>query len=62
MTQANVELRTAAKTANVPLWRVADALAISEASMSRLLRRELPEDEQKKILGIIHRLAEEETK
>lgn len=56
---ANCDLRTAAKNAGVPLWAIADALHISEPSMTRKLRRELDEDEKARILGIISALAKE---
>ncbi|MFQ9062863.1 MAG: hypothetical protein ACLR5X_15545 [Oscillospiraceae bacterium] len=44
---ANFDLRTAAKNAGVPLWAIADALHISEPTMTRKLRRELGETEKK---------------
>lgn len=58
---ANQELRNAAKTAKVPLWRIAEVLGISEPTMTRKLRRELPEKEKQQILGIIEHLAMEES-
>lgn len=56
---ANLDIRAAAVSSGVRLWRVADALGIADASLSRKLRRELPEDEKEKILSIINRLAKE---
>lgn len=38
---------------NVKQWQLAEKLGISEASLSRLLRHELPESEQDRILGLI---------
>ena len=58
---ANYDLRTAAKNAGVPLWAIADALHISEPTMTRKLRRELPEKEKQQMLGIIKHLAMEES-
>ena len=40
---ANQDLRNAAKAAKVPLWRIAEKLGCSEPTMTRKLRRELPE-------------------
>lgn len=45
----NYDLRTAAKSAGVPLWKIADALRVSEPTMTRKLRRELPEKEKQQI-------------
>lgn len=56
MKQANKEIRAAARAAKIPLWRIADAIDISEAMMTRKLRRELPEDEKAKILAAIKEL------
>ena len=55
----NTEIRSAAKAAGIPLWAVADALNISEPTMTRRLRRELPEREKQKLLQIIRRLQKE---
>lgn len=55
--QANMEIRSSAKLAGVKLWEVAEAIGISDGMLSRKLRRELPEAEQRKILGIVADLA-----
>lgn len=52
----NEELRAAAKAAGVRLWRVAARLGITDSSLSRKLRFELPADEKQKILVIIDEL------
>ena len=54
----NLVIRQAAKTAKLPLWMVADAMGISEPSMTRLLRRELPETEKERILAVIRDLSQ----
>lgn len=56
---ANLELRKSAKAAGIPLWRIADALGIGEATMTRKLRHELPENEKKQLLDLIKQLARE---
>ena len=55
----NLELRQAAKAAGIPLWRIADAIGVGEATMTRKLRHELPENEKKQLLNLIKQLARE---
>lgn len=55
----NLELRKAAKAAGIPLWRIADAIGVGEATMTRKLRHELPENEKKQLLNLIRQLARE---
>lgn len=57
MKTANLELRRTAKANGVALWQIADKLGISEPTMTRRLRSELPENEKQKILDIINELA-----
>ncbi len=49
----NEAIRTTAKEKSVRLWEIAEALNISEPTMTRKLRHELPEAEKTKILAII---------
>jgi hypothetical protein len=53
----NQEIRLAARGAGVPLWQLAEALGVSEPTMTRKLRHELSDDEKARILTIIHELA-----
>ena len=53
----NVRIRDAAKQAGVYLWEVAERWGCNDGNFSRRLRRELPEDEQRRILAIIAELA-----
>ena len=55
----NIIVRRAAAANGVRLWQIADNLGMSDASFSRKLRRELPEEEQQKILAIIDNIAKE---
>lgn len=55
----NIEIRCSAKENGVRLWEIAEALQIQDSALSRKLRKELPEEERTKILGIIAQLAEE---
>lgn len=41
----------------VKLWQVAERLGINDGNLSRKLRRELPQEEQERILTIIQELA-----
>lgn len=59
MRQNNQVIRREARACNVPLWRIAVRLGISEPTMTRRLRTELPEEERQEILDVIHQLAEE---
>ena len=52
----NTEVRLAAKEHGVFIWEIADALGISEASMTRKLRYELSESEKKRMLELINTL------
>ena len=51
------EIRSAAKSAGVLHGEIADKLGIQDSAFSRKLRRELPPEDQEKIMGIITDLA-----
>ncbi len=53
------DIRTAAKTRGVFLYAIADKLGISEPTMTRLMRRELPEEKKIQLKAIIAEIAEE---
>lgn len=55
----NQDIRRAAAGNGVFLWQVADVMGIADSSLSRKMRKELPEDEKQKIFGIISELAKE---
>ena len=55
----NATIRNEAKRRNVRLWQIAEALGVQESFFSKKLRKELPQDEQEKILIIIDNLAKE---
>lgn len=50
---SNKEIRTAMKEKNMAQWQLGELLGVSENTVNRWLRKELPEDEKKKILKII---------
>lgn len=51
--KANMKIREKARNSGVRLWQIADALGMQESLFSKKLRKELPEDEQERILSII---------
>ena len=53
----NQDIRQTATESNVKLWRIADALGITDSSFSRKLRKELPQVEKEKIFSIIQKLS-----
>lgn len=56
----NKIIRIEAQERKVCLWQIAEKLGIAEATFSRKLRRELPDDEQEHILEIIEQIAAEQ--
>lgn len=56
----NVDIRTEAKQAGVFLYAIAERLGVSEPTMTRLLRHELPESKKQQLKGIIAELAAEQ--
>lgn len=55
---ANEWIKSYAKSRSVRMWEVADAMKIHEASLSRILRYDLPPEKQLRIKDIIDALAE----
>ncbi len=53
----NIAIREAAKAAGVKHWEVAECYGLSEDRFCRLLRHELPAEEQERILAIIAKLS-----
>lgn len=56
MVKENNDVRQAAKRNGVALWAVADDLGISEATMTRLLRRKLSDGDRSRVMDAINRL------
>lgn len=50
---ANADIRAAAKEAGVSLWEIADALNVSEPTVTRMLRHELPDDRKHELMAAI---------
>lgn len=55
----NMDLRQKAKEKGVFFWQIAAELGVSEPTMTRRLRFELPEQEKQKYLSIIDQLSSE---
>ena len=52
----NMDLRLEAKGAGVPMWKIAEHLNISEPTLTRRLRKELPDTEKENLRAIIAEL------
>lgn len=55
----NVDVRRTAAGNGVRLWQIADALGISDCSLSRKLRKELSAEEKTAVFAIIRNLSQE---
>ena len=55
----NMDLKEKAKEKGVFFWQIAAELGISEPTMTRRMRFELPEQEKQKYLSIIDKLSAE---
>ncbi len=54
---ANEQIKSALRASNVKQWQLADAMGMSEDKFCRKMRYELPDDQQRKALVIIHEIA-----
>ena len=55
----NADIKGKASASNVRLWQIADALGIADTTLSKKLRKELPENEKERIFTIIENLSKE---
>lgn len=51
----NIEIKDALKEANMKQWQLAELLGITEWTLSRKLRKELPEADKTEILDLINK-------
>lgn len=58
---SNKNIREYAKEKGVYLWQIANAMGISEPTMTRRMRSELSEQEQANIMSIIQKLSAQKT-
>lgn len=57
MNTKNRDIRLAAGGAGIKQWQIAEKLGIQDTTLSKKLRKELPQEEKEKIFGIIAELA-----
>ncbi len=53
--QSNMLIRQTLRLYGTPLWKLGKILRISESSVTRLMRDELPEEEQVRIISLIEK-------
>ena len=56
---ANYCIRERAKNHDIKLWELADKLGISDTTLSKMLRKELPHDKKDKVLLALKEMIEE---
>lgn len=54
---SNLEIRTAIVQSGIPKFIIAKELGIADTSFSRKLRKEMTNEEKKKVLDVINRLS-----
>ncbi len=59
MNQTNEKVRQAARVANIPLYAIATAVGVSEATLHRWMRVPLPADKEQRIMLAIQALSRE---
>lgn len=59
MCKENETVRRAARSANVPLWRIAAAIGVSEPTLTRWMRFPLSADREQSIMQAIVELSKE---
>ena len=59
MCKENQAVRRAARSADIPLWRVAVAIGVSEPTLTRWLRVPLSEEKEQRIMEAIASLERE---
>lgn len=63
LTTRNLDLRMMARTAGIPIWRIAEELAVSPATLYRFLnRRDIASDDRQRFIAAIHSIAISESK
>lgn len=55
----NKEIRNLMKQKKVPMWQIADALSVSEMTVSRMFRHKLSEKEENLIKSVIDEIIKE---
>lgn len=55
----NQDIRNEVKAAGLKLWQIAEKLGMAEATFSKKLRHELPDEKKSEIRSIIEKLKKE---
>ena len=58
MNNTNLDIRGKAAGAGVKMWEIAEAIGMAASNFSHKLRKELPEEEKKRIFAVIDQIAE----
>lgn len=53
----NQDIRRTAAANGVRLWQIAEAYGVTDSTLSKMLRRELPPEKKQEILEIINKIA-----
>ncbi|MBQ6592532.1 MAG: hypothetical protein IJH98_06545 [Solobacterium sp.] len=53
----NMPVRDCARIANVPMYKVADLMGISESTLTKKMRYEWPPEEQRRVIQLIEQYA-----
>ena len=53
----NKDIRLAVKENGVKMWQLADKMGTADTTLCRRLRKELPEDQKRRILEIVDELS-----
>lgn len=59
MAKENERIRSAARIAGVPLWKIAATIGISEPTLTRWMRFPLSEDRERCVMAVIAELSKE---
>lgn len=58
MTKANSDIRMAADQSGIKLWQIASRLGVTDTTLCKWMRKELPEDKKEQIFNVIRELKE----
>lgn len=59
MSRQNEQVRRAARVADVPFWKIAATVGVSEPTLTRWMRFPLDEDKETRIMTAISKLSQE---
>ena len=59
MLQANKELRERMRAGHIPIWKLADAIGVSETTAQRMMRKEIAGDKLELMNAAVDKLLKE---